>query len=284
MGLSSSGAPPTRGGVDNSVDRSRCRPTLQASNCSGDLGGLRQPATTLEEDKAPPAWPYLGFVRLATWLAGPRRQATEDESPKCGFLASRVLSFPLQSVLINPLIGRCSCEDAPMRRFTLDTSCIIAAVNGESAANDIEQLVELARSGQIEIVITSGFEVDQRKASSERQRANLEWLSRAPILAVPGPFRFDMSSLGGPDVLVDDESKDVDEAIAKIVLPKGLKPENAGKRMQDVHHLIAHHMAKRDIFVTSDDDDMIRKRSELKSKVGIAVATPSEAVVLAHNS
>jgi len=168
-----------------------------------------------------------------------------------------------------------------MRRFTLDTSCIIAAVNGEPAAIDIEQLVELARSSKIEIVITCGFEVDQRRASSERRRANLQWLAHAEILSVPGPRRFDMSTFDGPDVLIDDDTQDVDEAIAKIVLPRGLKPENAGKRMQDVHHLTAHYMAKRDIFATGDHDDMIRKCSELKSKVGITVATPSEAVDLA---
>jgi hypothetical protein len=176
-----------------------------------------------------------------------------------------------------------------MRRFTLDTSCIIAAVKGEAAepaARDIEQLAELARSGQIEIAITSGFEVDQRRASDERRRANLEWLSRAPILSVPGPLRFDMSTTDGPDVFIDDDTAEVDKAISTIVLPKGLQPENAGKRMQDVHHLIAHYMAKRDVFVTSDDDDMIkeRKRERLQSEVGIVVLSPSEAVALARNN
>jgi hypothetical protein len=173
-----------------------------------------------------------------------------------------------------------------MRRLTLDTSCVIAAVKGEPAASDIEELVELARSGQIDIVITSGFEVDQRRASDERRRANLEWLSRAPILSVPGPFRFDMSTFNGPDVLVDDDTAEVDKVISTIVLPKGLKPENAGKRMQDVHHLTAHHMAKRDLFVTSDDDDMIkkRKRKRLRSEVGIVVLSPSEALALARNN
>lgn len=56
------------------------------------------------------------------------------------------------------------------------------------------------------------------------------------------------------------------------------------KRMQDVHHLTAHYMAKRDAFVTLDDDDMIRKRADLKSKVGIVIVTPAEAVALARNS
>jgi hypothetical protein len=166
-----------------------------------------------------------------------------------------------------------------MRLFTLDTSCVIAAVNGEVDSNHIEELAELAQSGKIDIVVTSALEVDQRRASDERRRAVLEWLSHRPILVVPGPFRFGMSTFNGPDALTEDDIPAVDEAISTIVLPRGVKAEDArSKRMQDVHHLTAHHMAKRDIFVTLDNDDMIRKRGELKSKVGIVIATPSEAV------
>jgi hypothetical protein len=172
-----------------------------------------------------------------------------------------------------------------MRHFTLDTSCVIAAVKGEPAAPDIDELAELARSGQIHIVITSGFDVDQRGASDERRRANLEWLSRRPILAIPGPFRWEMSYFDGPDVFIDGDTADVDDAISEIIV--GVKPGDArSKRLQDVHHLTAHYMAKRDVFVTSDDDDMIkkRKRDRLRSEVGIVVVSPSEAVALARNN
>ena len=173
-----------------------------------------------------------------------------------------------------------------VRRFTLDTSCVIAAVNGEEpAASDIEQLVELARSRRIDIVITSGFEIDQRRVRNERRRANLEWLASVPLFPVPGPFRLGMSYLDGTDVLTADDIPAVDEAISNIVLPKGMKPESAPtKRMQDVHHLTAHYMAKCDAFVTLDDDDMIRNRTELKAKVGIVIMTPSEAVAMARDS
>jgi hypothetical protein len=170
-----------------------------------------------------------------------------------------------------------------VRRFTLDTSCVLAAVGGEPASNQIEELVELARSGKIGIIITSGFDVDQRRATDTRRQANLEWLARAQILPAPGPFRFDMSHLGGPDVPTEDDIPAVDEAIAKIVV--GMTPEETpAKRMQDVHHLTAHHMAKCDAFVTLDHDDMIRKRADLKSKVDIVILTPSEAVAMARGS
>jgi hypothetical protein len=170
-----------------------------------------------------------------------------------------------------------------VRRFTLDTSCVLAAVGGEPASNHVEELVELARSGKIGIVITSGFGVDQRRATDKRRQANLEWLARAQVLSVPGPFRLGMSYLGGPDVLTEDDIPAVDEAISTIVV--GMTPGDAPpKRMQDVHHLTAHHMAKCDAFVTLDHDDMIRNRADLKSKVGIVILTPSEAVALVRNS
>jgi hypothetical protein len=170
-----------------------------------------------------------------------------------------------------------------MRRFTLDTSCVVAAVGEEPAGDQIEELVELARSGKIGIVITSGFEVDQRRATNNRRQANLEWLARAQILPVPGPFRLGMSHLGGPDVLTNDDIPAVDEAISTIVVGM-TSGEAPTKRMQDVHHLTAHHMAKCDAFVTLDDDDMIRKRADLKSKVGIVILTPPEALAMARDS
>ena len=74
------------------------------------------------------------------------------------------------------------------------------------------------------------LEVDQRRASDERRRANLEWLSRPPILAAPGPLGFDMSNFNGPDVWVEDDTPAVDEAIFKILLPKVVNPECAPKQ------------------------------------------------------
>jgi hypothetical protein len=117
-----------------------------------------------------------------------------------------------------------------MLTFTLDTSCVLAAVNNETAGHYVEQLVEFARAGEIAIAITSGFEVDQRRASDEQRRANLEYLSRAQVLQVPGPFRFEMSTFDGPDVLADDNIAQVAKAISAIVLPRGRMPETPASR------------------------------------------------------
>ena len=116
--------------------------------------------------------------------------------------------------------------------FTLDTSSVIAGANSEPSAPYVDQLVEMALAGKIGIFITSGFEVDQRRASVEQRRVNLEYLSRAPVVQVPGPFRFDMSMPNG-DVFIDDEMQRLDKLITAIVQPEGRTAERAGKRMNE---------------------------------------------------
>ena len=43
-------------------------------------------------------------------------------------------------------------------------------------------------------------------------------------------------------------------------------------------------MAGNDVFVTSDGDDMVKKRERLQVEAGIVVKTPEEAVALATPS
>jgi len=159
-----------------------------------------------------------------------------------------------------------------MLKLTLDTNCIIAAVQGEPNAIHVDQLAELARAGLLTISVTSGFAVDQRTARPNFQQANLAYLARVPVVRVPGPFRFDVSFLDGDD-----------KRIASIVLGGGI-PTVASKKLNDVHHLTAHCMARNDVFVTSDGDDMVKKRERLWVEAGIVVKTPEEAVALATSS
>ncbi len=69
-----------------------------------------------------------------------------------------------------------------MVTFTLDTNSVIAAANGEPDSPSVERLVELAAAGKIAIARTSGFEADQRKASPDQRRDNLDYLSQTPIV------------------------------------------------------------------------------------------------------
>lgn len=174
--------------------------------------------------------------------------------------------------------------------FTLDTSCVIHAVQQQEHATAIERLADAARAGRLSLWLTAAFEADMTRASSEHQRANLSWLARQPILqSAQGPFRLDYASLGGPDVLVSGAQALVIDTVEDVVLTAKFRggrlrsddPEFMAKwsrKINDVQHLAAHHMAGHDAFVTSDHDDIVGKRKQLWNRACIRVYTPDEAI------
>ena len=54
------------------------------------------------------------------------------------------------------------------------------------------------------------------------------------------------------------------------------------RKVTDVQHLTAHLLAGHDAFVTSDHRDMLRHRQAIRSRTGIVVVDPAEAVQMAH--
>jgi hypothetical protein len=182
-----------------------------------------------------------------------------------------------------------------MMRFTLDTTCVIHAAQGQRYGPQIDELVDLARSNRVGLWITTAFTVDQETASPENLRCNLEWLSQRPVIGlVRGPFRLDYSRLG-VDQLVNNEQQAVDEIIREIMLPKADKAKNLQdddetarakrrRKVSDTQHLAAHFLAGHDAFVT-DDRDMLskNKRKALRERAGIVVIDPVEAVETARS-
>ena len=175
-----------------------------------------------------------------------------------------------------------------MKWFTLDTQSVIAGANGEvQDCPHIDDLVQLARAGEIGLALASAFEVDQQTASAAQHQTNRHYLRRIPVLRVPGPVRFSSDAgpffpfFGGPDVFADDEMSEADKLITDILLGDSNRDE-AGRRMIDVHHLAAHLLSGNDVFVTRDKH-MVRatRRNRLRSELGIVVAEPPEAVGIA---
>jgi hypothetical protein len=142
-------------------------------------------------------------------------------------------------------------------------------------------------------VITTAFANDQERAPEDKHERNLAWLSERPLIGtVPGGFRLN-SRLGIDTVLLSEEQKAVAMTIAAILLPEAyrvgnLRPEdealmaNWRRKANDVQHLVAHLIAGHDAFVTSDDDDMLKKRTDLRARTGIVVVDPVEAVQMAR--
>jgi hypothetical protein len=115
-------------------------------------------------------------------------------------------------------------------RFTLDTTCVIHAVQAQQYGPQIDELVDLARSNRVGLWLTTAFTVDQETASPENYRRNLEWLSQRPVIGtVPGPFRLGYSRLNGTDQLISEEQQAVDETIKEIMLPQATRQRTCGR-------------------------------------------------------
>jgi hypothetical protein len=85
-----------------------------------------------------------------------------------------------------------------MLRLTLDTCSVIDGAQAQAYGPQVDELVDLARDGRVSLWTTEAFEVDQERASADKQQRNLAWLSdRSFIGRVPGPFRLGYSKLGG---------------------------------------------------------------------------------------
>jgi len=169
-----------------------------------------------------------------------------------------------------------------MLRLTLDTGCVIHGSQAQLHRHEVDQLVGLARAGRVGLWLTTAFDYDQSRADADSHATNLQWLSERPIIGkLPGPFRFNLSQFSGSDLLSEDETAEADEQIKEILRPSykrgGPFPD---RKINDVHHLSAHRMAKHDAFVTTDGDDILRRRMELADRLGIEVVTLPEAIAM----
>ena len=199
-------------------------------------------------------------------------------------------SFEWLSSWPAPRFGSAGRHDGRMLALTLDTSCVIHAAQSQTEAMAVERLVDAARNGQVVLWLAAAFNADLSRASSEHARANMKWLESRPVnQRMPGPFRLDYSVLGGSDVLASDDAARVTSTIEGILLSEKYQAGNLDsgndsfmdrwrRKINDVQHLAAHYMAGHDAFVTTDFDDMVKKREELWTHAGIRVLTPKQAL------
>jgi hypothetical protein len=174
-------------------------------------------------------------------------------------------------------------------RFTIDTCCVIDGAQRECDWEEVEDLVELAKQGVIELWLTAGFGGDQQRAKPDRYEANRQWLAERPVIRQTlNPARLDYSqSFLDAMVLVGDDDAEADRVIQELIenKPRSRKhapvAEGMHAKIDDVHHLSSHRMQGNDIFVTRDKD-MLNVRAELQTRAGIVVKTPVEALEIAR--
>jgi hypothetical protein len=181
-------------------------------------------------------------------------------------------------------------------RLTLDTNCVIDAAQRGRYRAELDELVQLAQAEALQLSLTSAFENDQETASEVYRPQNLRWLQDRPVVGrIPQPFRFDISPLGDSGHVLaggPDEAAVITKLEQIILAPQyqvGQLDANDSKlmarfrrRVADVQHLAGHMMSGNDYFVTSDHDDMLKKRKQIRHAAGIAIVDPPEAVALAR--
>ena len=179
-----------------------------------------------------------------------------------------------------------------MLKLTLDTSCIIHAAQKQEEESAILDLVDLSLAGVAGLWLSSAFDADQILASLERLRTNMAWLAERPVIRrVPGPFRLDYSRLDGGDVLASEDAARLDDLVQSILLPAEYRAgalqetdqvfmNRWTRKINDVQHLVAHAMASHGVFVTSDHDDILRRRKALRIRQASWFSRPEKPLTL----
>src|SRR5215217_584049 len=104
-----------------------------------------------------------------------------------------------------------------MLRLTLDTSSVIHGAQAQPYGPQIDELVELARNGQVGLWRTTAFDNDQERAPADKHQRNLAWLGERPLIGtVPGGARVSYSRLGVDTVILSEEQGVIAKMIDEI--------------------------------------------------------------------
>lgn len=164
-------------------------------------------------------------------------------------------------------------------KITLDTNCVINLFDhGSETATSLQELSTLIRyglSGQVAIAATTRVEEDISNDKNQERRAEmLRFLELLPIVGSVG--RFDTSKWDEGDVFSDERLERLHAELQQIVFPGLSKSDKRYRnKINDIDHLVGHVLNRRDIFVT-DDNDILRRRDQLKTGLGVIVMLPAE--------
>ena len=153
-------------------------------------------------------------------------------------------------------------------KITLDTNCFFEYF--ERAPHYMERLIYHANEGHIELAMTTRVMSDTHdKWEGEGESTIWSKIQSLPIIKTIGTvFRLDMSRFDSGDYLISEDDG---------IIIDGLHEMLEGAQIEDVDHIFGHIRDNRDIFVTNDSH-FLKHRRELKSKFGVLVLKPEDAV------
>jgi hypothetical protein len=180
---------------------------------------------------------------------------------------------------------------------TLDTTCLIDSQRQDTRedirkrAEAVKKIIDWYQDRLIDVKVTTRVEFDQRNYQNEEKKEKL--LNLADNVGVIGSvFRYGISKYGG---LSNHVPRDGYGSLKTVEMEKRLKEimfegisfgefnEKSRERISDVDHLLAHILAKRDFFITSDKRHFINNREKLKAEFSVVIITPEEFVKMYEN-
>lgn len=152
-------------------------------------------------------------------------------------------------------------------RLTLDTNLIQDYWRQRPRKWAIERLLELARKGTVDLVVTRYIEDDIPRAPLRKRLAELPALQ---IGKTGGLFTFGASTFGGSDFFGSDAFLNCQQAFVGWRPAKGEAPD-----ARDWNHLHAHYAKRRDYFLTWDQA-LVELGAILEAGFPLGVTSPDQ--------
>jgi len=181
--------------------------------------------------------------------------------------------------------------------ITLDTSCLIDLQRQDTRedirkrAEAVKKIIDWHQNGLIDVKVTTRVEFDQRNYKNYENKTDLlDFANNVGVIR--SVFRYGISKYGGLSNHVPGDGygslKTVEmEKRWKEIMFGGIRfdefNEKTKERIADIDHLLAHILAKRDYFITSDERHFINNREKLKAEFGVEIMKPEEFVKMYEN-
>jgi hypothetical protein len=161
-------------------------------------------------------------------------------------------------------------------KLTLDTNLLIEYWKRRKKMDTVENLLELARLGKVDLAVTRRIRQDiPRPVLSER----LNDLPELQIEETGSVARLGYWLLDGREMLGDKTFDDFLSTATELAKQRGETPPD----WRDWDHLHAHFLLQRDVFLTWDNG-IICLSKELKDNFGINVNRPDEYLQIFNES
>jgi len=188
-------------------------------------------------------------------------------------------------------------NESSKTEVTLDTSCLID-LQRQDTREDIRKRAEAVKKiiggyqdGLIDVKVTTRVEFDQRNyKNAESKTKLLDFANNVGVIR--SVFRYGISRYGS---ISNGVTRDGYGSLETVEMENKLKDimfegisfgefnEKSKGRIADLDHLLAHILAKRTYFITSDKRHFINNREKLKAEFGVEIMTAEEFVKMYDN-